>query len=40
MSADENVVVTAVARMPFGRFNGALRELSGPQLGATIIDEV
>jgi acetyl-CoA C-acetyltransferase len=40
MSAGDNVVVTAVARTPFGRFNGALRELSGPQLGATVIDEV
>lgn len=37
---DSDVVVTAVARTPFGRFNGALRERSGPQLGATIIDAV
>ncbi len=40
MSANDNVVITAVVRTPFGRFNGALRELSGPQLGATVIDEV
>src|SRR3974390_666654 len=39
MSADD-VVVAAVARTPFGRFNGVLREHSGPQLGATIIDEI
>src|SRR3974390_1998879 len=39
MSADD-VVVAAVARTPFGRFNGVLREHSGPELGATIIDEI
>jgi len=40
MTAGDNVVVTAVARTPFGRFNGALRERSGPELGAAIIDEL
>jgi acetyl-CoA C-acetyltransferase len=40
MSTGDTVVVTAVARTPFGRFNGGLRERSGPELGATIIDEV
>lgn len=40
MSADDNVVVAAVARTPFGRFNGMLRDLSGPELGAAMIDEV
>ena len=40
MTAGDNVVVTAVARSPFGRFNGALRERSGPELGAVIIDEL
>ena len=40
MTAGDNVVVTAVARTPFGRFNGALRERSGPELGAVIIDEL
>jgi acetyl-CoA C-acetyltransferase len=36
--ADNDVVVGAVARTPFGRFSGALRRLSGPELGAAIID--
>ncbi len=40
MTAGRTVVVAALARTPFGRFNGALREVSAPQLGATIIDEV
>ena len=37
-ASPDDVVVAAVARTPFGRFNGALRHLSGPQLGASIID--
>lgn len=37
---DTDVVVSAVARTPFGRFNGALRHCSGPELGARIIDAV
>ncbi len=37
-AAGTEVVVTAVVRTPFGRFNGALRHLSGPQLGAAVID--
>jgi acetyl-CoA C-acetyltransferase len=40
MTSDTGVVVAAVARTPFGRFNGVLRERTGPQLGATIIDQV
>jgi len=40
MTAGGNVVVAAVARTPFGRFKGALRERSGPELGALIIDEL
>lgn len=32
------IVVTAVARTPFGRFNGVLKDLSGPELGARTID--
>lgn len=32
------IVVTAVARTPFGRFNGALKNLSGPELAARTID--
>ncbi len=39
-AADDDVVVAAVARTPFGRFNGALRGLSGPQLGAAAVDAV
>lgn len=35
---DTDVVVCAVARTPFGRFNGALRRRSGPELGALAID--
>lgn len=33
-----NVVIAAYARTPFGRFGGALREKSGPELGAFAID--
>ncbi len=40
MSAGNDIVVAAVARTPFGRFNGTLRDLSGPELGAAMIDEV
>ena len=39
-SDNDDVVVAAVARTPFGRFNGALREISGPELGARILDQV
>jgi acetyl-CoA C-acetyltransferase len=35
-----DVVVVAVARTPFGRFEGALRSLEAPRLGAATIDEV
>ena len=40
MTSDSDVVVAAVARTPFGRFNGVLRERSGPELGAGVIDQV
>ena len=40
MNADGDVVVAALARTPFGRFTGVLRQRAGPELGATIIDEV
>jgi acetyl-CoA C-acetyltransferase len=39
-AGDDDVVVGAVARTPFGRFNGALRRRTGPELGATVIDAV
>jgi acetyl-CoA C-acetyltransferase len=35
-----DVVITAVARTPFGRFGGALANLSTPQLGAIAIDRL
>ena len=34
-----DTVVVAVARTPFGRFQGALRSVDGPHLGALAIDE-
>lgn len=34
------VVITATARTPFGRFGGALRDVSAPELGAFAIDAV
>lgn len=37
---DDDVVVGALARTPFGRFNGALRRRSGPELGAAAINAV
>ncbi|MDP2411526.1 MAG: thiolase family protein [Pseudolabrys sp.] len=37
---DADVIVTAVARTPFGRFNGMLRDRTGPELGAAAIDAV
>ncbi|MGD9762538.1 MAG: thiolase family protein [Candidatus Binatia bacterium] len=37
---DADVVVVAVARTPFGRFDGALRAIDPPRLGALAIDEV
>jgi acetyl-CoA C-acetyltransferase len=40
MTSSADVVVTALARTPFGRFNGALRGRTGPELGAAMIDEV
>jgi len=36
--SDADVVVVSVARTPFGRYEGALRELDGPALGALAID--
>jgi acetyl-CoA C-acetyltransferase len=38
--ADSDVVVVAVARTPFGRFEGVLKDISGPELGAQAIDAV
>lgn len=37
---DAEIVVVAVARTPFGRFNGALKDIEAPRLGALAIDEV
>lgn len=34
-----DAVIVAVARTPFGRFNGQLKSIPGPQLGALAIDE-
>ncbi|HEY5896261.1 MAG TPA: beta-ketoacyl synthase N-terminal-like domain-containing protein, partial [Burkholderiales bacterium] len=39
-ASPDDVVVTALARTPFGRFNGALRHRTAPQLGAAIINAV
>ena len=36
--SEQDVVVVSVARTPFGRFEGMLRELDGPALGALAID--
>ena len=36
---DQDIVVVAYARTPFGRFEGQLAPLDGPQLGALAIDE-
>jgi acetyl-CoA C-acetyltransferase len=38
--ADADVVVVALGRTPFGRFEGALSALDGPTLGAIAMDEV
>lgn len=35
-----DAVIVAVARTPFGRFDGQLKNIPGPQLGAYAIDEV
>ncbi len=37
---EDRVVVCAVARTPFGRFNGGLAAIAGPRLAALAIDEV
>jgi acetyl-CoA C-acetyltransferase len=37
MTSDD-IVVTAVARTPFGRFNGALKDIPGPELAGRTID--
>ena len=34
-----DIVVVALARTPFGRFQGALKTIDGPHLGAAAIDE-
>jgi len=40
MVNDNDVYVGAVARTPFGRFGGQLKDVSGPELGALAMDEV
>lgn len=35
----DDIVVVAVARTPFGRFQGALKSINGPHLGALAINE-
>ena len=35
-----DIVVVAFARTPFGRFQGALKDIGGPHLGALAIDQV
>lgn len=39
MNDRQDVVVVAFARTPFGRFEGALKEIEAPRLGALAIDE-
>ncbi|MGE0241711.1 MAG: thiolase family protein [Parvibaculaceae bacterium] len=39
MIDDSHVYVAAVARTPFGRFGGRLKDVSGPELGALAMDE-
>lgn len=36
----DDIVVVAIARTPFGRFNGALKDFEAPRLAALAIDEV
>ena len=40
MADRKDIVVVALARTPFGRFEGALKEIDAPHLGAIAIDEV
>jgi acetyl-CoA C-acetyltransferase len=39
MINDNDVYIGAVARTPFGRFGGRLKDVAGPELGALTIDE-
>jgi len=39
MINDTDVYIGAVARTPFGRFGGRLKDMAGPELGALAIDE-
>lgn len=39
MIHDNDVYIGAVARTPFGRFGGRLKDVSGPELGALAMDE-
>ncbi|MGE0007571.1 MAG: acetyl-CoA C-acyltransferase [Parvibaculaceae bacterium] len=39
MIDDGHVYVAALARTPFGRFGGRLKDVSGPELGALAMDE-
>jgi acetyl-CoA C-acetyltransferase len=40
MADPKDIVVVALARTPFGRFEGALKDIDAPRLGARAIDEV
>jgi acetyl-CoA C-acetyltransferase len=40
MPDPKDIVVVALARTPFGRFEGALKDIDAPRLGARAIDEV
>jgi acetyl-CoA C-acetyltransferase len=40
MANQNDIVVIALARTPFGRFEGALKDIDAPRLGATAINEV
>lgn len=39
MIDDNDVYIGAVARTPFGRFGGRLKDIAGPELGALAMDE-
>ena len=40
MRDPKDIVVVAIARTPFGRFEGALKDIDAPRLAAAAIDEV
>lgn len=39
MTDDGDIYIGAVARTPFGRFGGRLKDIAGPELGALAMDE-